>query len=86
MLVVVPNYLRDAINTKIDAAIIEYPPIEAERERLFGELLVVYNNYGHLNCSILPKQGDPPSLDNKGDTTSGKDRTDSEQDDQTSVE
>lgn len=56
MMVIVPESLDHAINEKIDTAIAEHPPIADERERLYSELLSVFDEHGHLNVTIVPKE------------------------------
>lgn len=47
-LVVVPNYVRDAINSKLDAAYIETPSAAGDREHHFAVLLDYFNEHGKL--------------------------------------
>lgn len=55
-LVVVPNELRDAINAKLDAAIVEQPGAAADREYLYNCLLGFYAEYGCLPEFELAKR------------------------------
>lgn len=48
MIVIVPNYVRDAINAKLDDAIAACPAAASEREAFFHELLVYFNEHGVL--------------------------------------
>lgn len=46
MLVIVPNYIADAINAKLDAAIAACPEAAKEREVLYEQLLGYFNEHG----------------------------------------
>ena len=46
MLCVVPNELRDAINKKVDAFILQYPDQKDNRENIYKDMLSVFNSQG----------------------------------------
>lgn len=46
MLVVVPNYIRDAIHKKLDEQIALHPDAEKDREALYSQLLAYVNEHG----------------------------------------
>lgn len=46
MLVIVPDSLRDAINAKIDEALIAVPEAADHREHFFGQLLAYFDEHG----------------------------------------
>lgn len=56
MLVIVPNYIADAINAKLDAAFIEVPDAEKDREVLYGQLLDYFNEHGVVPDFKLSKK------------------------------
>ncbi len=58
MIVIVPNYVRDAINAKLDAAIAECPGAESERDSLYEQLLGYFNEHGRLPDFTLRKKDD----------------------------
>jgi len=51
-----PNYLRDAINEKLDKAISECPSAESERENLFNQLLEIFDETGNIPDFTLTKK------------------------------
>jgi len=55
-IVIVPDTLRHAINTAIEAALLTMPAEAAEhRERFYSELLAFYDEHGYLpTFSIIP--------------------------------
>ncbi len=48
MIVIVPNTLRDAINAKLDAALLACPEAAAERENFYTALVAYFNEHGVL--------------------------------------
>ena len=51
MMVIVPNILRDAINTALDEQLKEFPEASVDietREYLYSELLAFYNENGYI--------------------------------------
>ncbi len=60
MLVVVPNYLRDEINRRLDAEIAKEPAAEKDREALYLQLLTYFNEYGMIpDFTITPTEESP---------------------------
>ncbi len=55
-LVIVPNYVRDAINAKLDAAIAEEPEAAKERDQLYNTILAYFSEYGSLPEFTLKKR------------------------------
>lgn len=55
MLVIVPNYLSQAINAKLDEAIAACPDAEKDRETLFQQLLTYVNEHGVIPEFSLAK-------------------------------
>ena len=47
-LVIVPNILREAINTKLDSAIAACPGAESNRDILYHQLLSYFDEFGCL--------------------------------------
>lgn len=47
-MVIVPNQLRDAIYTKVDAAIAEFPGAVADREYFYNVLLDYFDEHGEI--------------------------------------
>ena len=45
-IIAVPNYIRDQINAKLDAAIAEVPEAEKDREVLYQQLLQYLDEHG----------------------------------------
>ena len=43
---IVPNYIADAINAKLDAAFAECPEAAKDREVLYGHLLDYFDEHG----------------------------------------
>jgi hypothetical protein len=48
MMFIVPNYVRDAINAKLDAALADVPDAEKDREHLYNGLLMYFNEHGAI--------------------------------------
>lgn len=48
MLVIVPNSLRNAILTKIDEQLAEYPELASHRDDIYGRLLAYYDEHGTI--------------------------------------
>lgn len=46
MFLIVPNYLADELNEKLDAEIAKHPAAEKDRETLFSQLLAYVNEHG----------------------------------------
>ena len=60
MFVVVPNALRDAINAKLDKAILDCPGAAPHREELYAQLLSYFNENGVVpDFTLKPKGVDP---------------------------
>lgn len=47
-IVIVPNVLRDAINAKLESAFKDVPEAEKDREILYKQLLVYFNEHGEV--------------------------------------
>ncbi len=60
MYVIVPNYVRDAINKRLDEALGDLPVPAPDREIMYDTLLRAYNETGQI-----------PSFDIKGPETPG---------------
>ena len=54
-MLIVPNYVRDAINAKLDAALAEVPAAEKDREHLYHGLLMYFNEHGVIPDFTLAK-------------------------------
>jgi hypothetical protein len=53
MIVIVPNYVSDAINKKLDELLETCPDAINSRSHLYEQLLEYYNNNGELpDCSL----------------------------------
>lgn len=46
MFLIVPNYVSDAINAKIDAFLAEYPEATHAREEMYDAMLEAFNVHG----------------------------------------
>lgn len=55
MMLIVPNYVRDAINAKLDAAIAEVPDAAKDRDHLYQMLLSHFNEHGDVPEFTLTK-------------------------------
>ena len=55
--VIVPNEVRNTINAKLDAAYIEVPDAEKERELHYHELLAYFDEHGEIPDFTLFKKG-----------------------------
>jgi len=55
-IVIVPNALRDAINRKLDAAIVENPDAEVGRGEMYDTLLTFYDEHGYIPEFQLEKK------------------------------
>jgi len=54
--VVVPNYVRDAINERMEMSFIKYPLLKAHREEIFNDILAYYDKFGKIpDFEIQPK-------------------------------
>lgn len=56
MLVIVPNYVRDAINKALDRAIAECPDAAYERGVLFDQLLAYFDEHGAVPKFTLARR------------------------------
>ncbi len=56
--VIVPNYVSDAIYSKIDAQLKLVPELEKNRENIFQELLIYFNEHGVIPDFKLERVGD----------------------------
>lgn len=56
MLMIVPNYLRDEINRRLDTEIAKHPDAEKDREVLYGMLLDHVNETGVIPDFTLAKK------------------------------
>jgi hypothetical protein len=61
MLVIVPNYVSDAINAAIDKALLDLPEAEKDREHFYDVLLAHFNDHGVIPEFTLHKR-DPPRV------------------------
>jgi len=56
MIAIVPNVLRDAINTKLDVAFAACPEAERDREVLYNRILEYFDEFGTIpDFKIVPK-------------------------------
>lgn len=58
-MVIVPNLLADAINTKLDAAIAKYPDAQKDREGLYQQVLNYFDEHGVIPDFDLVRQDEP---------------------------
>jgi hypothetical protein len=57
MFVIIPNYIDDAINAKLDEAIHGCPGAARDREILYNQLISYFNEHGIIpNFSIKPPE------------------------------
>lgn len=66
MFVIVPNYVSEAINAKIDDFIAEYPEATHAREEMYDAMLEAFNVHGVIVDITRPTQragdeGDSPA-------------------------
>lgn len=54
--VIVPDSLRDTINTKLDKAILDCPEAEKDREILYNQLLSYFDRFGEIPDFSLVKK------------------------------
>lgn len=55
-MLIVPNYLRDELNQRLDAEIEKHPDAAKDREHLYGQLLAYVNEHGIIpDFSLEPK-------------------------------
>lgn len=59
MFVIVPNYVSDAINAKIDAFLAEYPEATHAREEMYDAMLEAYNVHGVIADITRPTKHTP---------------------------
>lgn len=58
-IVIVPNFLRNAINEKLDTAITKCPDAKKDREILYNQLLSYFNEHGELpEFEIIKNKGE----------------------------
>lgn len=56
MFVIVPNEIRDAINSKLDPQLKKFPQLEKDREEIFNQILGYYDENGSIpDFNIEPK-------------------------------
>lgn len=56
MLVIVPNYLANALNAKLDAEIEKHPGAAKDRDELYSQLLSYVNEHGVIpDFSLEPR-------------------------------
>lgn len=48
MMVIVPDVLRDAINAKLDAALLEHPDAAVDRDIYYHTLLRYFDEHGEI--------------------------------------
>lgn len=56
MIVIVPDWLREAIYAKIDKALIECPDAAVDRELFYQQLLAHFNEHGEIPDFNLEKK------------------------------
>jgi hypothetical protein len=59
MFVIVPNYIADAINAKLDAALAECPDAAKDRDALYEQLLGYVNEHGVVPDFSLKRKSTP---------------------------
>ena len=57
-LVIVPNYIADAINAKLDTAIANVPDAAKDREHLYSQLIAYFDEHGTVPDFTLGKTED----------------------------
>jgi len=57
--VIVPNYIANEINAKLDAEIAKHPDAAKDRDALFSQLLAYVDQHGIVPDFSLAKQGQP---------------------------
>lgn len=56
-IILVPNYIEDAINAKLDAAIAECPGAEAGRGELYSQIFRYFDECGEIpNFNLTKKE------------------------------
>ena len=55
-MLIIPNVLSDAINTKLDAAILKCPEAGKDRDKLYQQLLEYFDEYGIIPDFELEKK------------------------------
>jgi hypothetical protein len=56
-MVIVPNDIRDAINAKLDAAILAVPDAAKDRDALYEQLLDYFDQHGVVpDFTLTPKE------------------------------
>ena len=48
MIAIIPNYVRDAINAKLDDAYVTAPGAEIDRQLHYNSLLVYFDEHGEI--------------------------------------
>lgn len=48
MLLIIPDFVKDAINTKLDIAFKEVPEAEKDRDVLYHQLLEYFDEHGEI--------------------------------------
>jgi hypothetical protein len=55
-LVIVPDYVHEAITRKLDGLIADCPDAKQDRQHLYDQLLEYFNEHGEIpDCSIVKK-------------------------------
>jgi hypothetical protein len=55
-IVIVPNALRDAINAKLDVVFKDTPEAEKDRDYLYNQIILFYNEKGYIPDFSLSKK------------------------------
>jgi len=56
VMVIVPNYLADEINARLDAQIALHPDAEADRDIFYSQLLSFFDEHGTIPDFSLAKK------------------------------
>jgi hypothetical protein len=59
MMLIVPTYIIDAINAKLDAALADVPDAAKDREHLYSSLLTYFSEHGVIPDFSIAKVGAP---------------------------
>jgi hypothetical protein len=59
MFAIVPNFVSEAINAKLDKALKDCPEAEKKRSSLFSQLLSYFDEHGELPDFTLTKKEEP---------------------------
>ena len=57
MIAIIPDILRDVINAKLDVAISEVPEAEKDRDVLYNQLLLIFDETGEVPDFKLQRRG-----------------------------